>query len=307
MRSRGIGAVLLTAWTLGAAAGQGPVFESGTELVRVTVSVVDRDGQPVSGLTARDFAVEEDGVPQQIRTFVRGDDPAPDLPTHLGLLFDTSGSMGDDIELSRTAAIRFLNGLPEAADMTLVDFDSEVRVTRFGQADFPRLVERIRQRRPRGLTALYDALGVYLDGASSNEGRTVLVVYTDGGDTQSALSYRDTLALVRTSDVTIYVVGFLSRQSGVGRLQQRAMLSQLAEASGGLAYFPGGLRDVDQAYAQILAQVRGQYTLGYVSTNTAADGQWREVGLRLTRPDLSRVRLLARDGYFARLDPVAVP
>jgi hypothetical protein len=86
--------------------------------------------------------------------------------------------------------------------MTLVDFDSEVRVATYGQNDFPRLVERIRGREPEGWTAMYDALGVYLHGAAGNEGRTILALYTDGGDTRSAIALGDLMTLVRASDVT---------------------------------------------------------------------------------------------------------
>jgi hypothetical protein len=93
-----------------------------------------------------------------------------------------------DIDLARTAAIRFLNTLSEAVDMTLVDFDTEIRLAKYGQLDFPRLVERIRSRRPSGGTAMYDALGLYLNGAVENDGRTVLVLFTDGGDTRSSLA-----------------------------------------------------------------------------------------------------------------------
>ena len=128
---------------------------------------------------------------------------------HLGLMLDTSGSMEADLKLARSAAIKFLNLLPEAEDITLVDFDTEVRVTRYPQRDFARLVERIRQRKPDGWTALYDALGDYLDGAGQQDGRKVLVMYTDGGDTRSALSFSETLTLLKASQVTVYAVGLV--------------------------------------------------------------------------------------------------
>src|SRR4030095_4805398 len=108
-----------------------------------------------------------------------------------GLMLDASGSMAADLKLARSAAIRFLNLLPDAQDVTLVDFDTQVRITKYPQRDFPRLIERIRQRKPDGWTALYDALGTYLDGADSQEGRKVLVMYTDGADSRSALSFPD--------------------------------------------------------------------------------------------------------------------
>jgi VWFA-related protein len=222
---------------------------------------------------------------------------APEL--HIGLLFDTSGSMGADIALSRSAAVRFLNLLPEAKDITLVDFDTEVRVARYGQQDFPRLVERIRARKPSGFTAMYDALGVYLDGASAMQGRKILVIFTDGGDTNSAIRFDDVVTLVRASDVTVYSVGFLENQLGSVRAEQRLRLTQLAGESGGEAFFPSEMKQIEQAYDRILAQIRAQYTVGYISTNAATDGRWRKVEIKLRRPNARDLRVQARKGYFA--------
>ena len=183
--------------------------------------------------------------------------------------------------------------------MTLVDFDTEVRVAKYGQQDFPRMVERIRARRPDGSTALYDALGVYLDGASEDEGRTILVLYTDGGDTRSALAFSDVMTLIRASDVTIYTVGFLEHQSSNLRVEQRARLFQIAEATGGQAFFPSAMKDVEAAYDKIVAQIRAQYSFGYASTNATHDGQWRKVEIRVKRPDLKDLKIQTRRGYFA--------
>jgi len=278
---------------------QRPVFRAVTDLVTVGVTVSTR-GDPVSPRLTRDeFEVHEDGVPQSVSYFATGDDAATTPPLHLGLLFDTSGSMGEDIQLARTAAIKFLNTLPEAVDVTLVDFDTEVRAARFTQADFPRLVERIRSRKPQGFTAIYDALGVYLDGSANDDGRTILVVFSDGGDTRSALRFSEVLTLLRASDVTVYSIGLIQNQSASVQTAQRASLTRLAEESGGEAFFPRSMRDVETAYVAIEAQIRGQYTLGYLSTNTARDGRWRRVDVRVRREGLRGVEVRTRRGYFA--------
>jgi len=277
--------------------GQQATFRAGIDLVQMGVTVTDRKGEFIADLTRDDFEVIEDGRKQTLTYFASGIDET--IPLHVGLLFDTSGSMGEDINLSRSAAIRFLNTLSQAEDMTLVDFDTEVRVTTYGQRDFPRMVERIRGRKPGGFTAMYDALGVFLDGATENEGRTILVVYTDGGDTRSALGFNDALTLIRSSDVTIHSVGFLSNQPGSVRTNQRMRLTEIAETTGGQAFFPSAMKDVEQAYDTIVAQIRNQYTLGYVSTNTAQDGTWRRVQIRVARPGLRDIRLQSRRGYFA--------
>ena len=136
------------------------VFRSGVDLVHLGVTVVGKDGQPVSGLRAEDFVIQEEGREQGIAYFTRGlDNDLETMPLHLGVLFDASGSMDRDAGFAKTAAIKFLRDLNFAVDMTLVSFDTEVRVSRFGQSDFPRLVERLRGQETGGMTALYDALG----------------------------------------------------------------------------------------------------------------------------------------------------
>ncbi len=276
------------------------VFRTGIDLVNVGVTVVDRKGQLVTSLAPEDFVLLEEGRPQQVQYFARGlriEDAPP--PLHLGLLFDTSGSMVEDLSFSRSAAIKFLNAMPEAEDMTVVDFDTEVRVFKYGQQDFARLVERLRSRKPDGWTALYDALGVYLDGAAALTGRRILVIYTDGGDTRSALTFSEVLDLIKASDVTVYAIGFLEHQSSSTRLEQRLRLQQLAETSGGLAFFPSSIKQLDEMYEKVRNEITAQYTLGFQSTNLKADGAWRSLEVKLARPDLKGLKVRARKGYFA--------
>ena len=289
----------LVTGTLALVEGQQARFRAGIDLVQVGVTVTDRRGNFITDLNAEDFEIVEEGRKQTVTYFAHGDQSAEAPPLHVGLLFDTSGSMGEDIKLARSAAIRFLNTLSDAVDMTLVDFDTEVRVATYEQHDFPRMVERIRGRQPRGWTAMYDALGVYLDGAAENEGRTILVLYTDGGDTRSAIAFGDVMTLVRASDVTIHAVGFLEHQLSAARMGQRLRLMEIAETTGGQAFFPSAMQDIEVAYDKVVAQIRAQYSLGYSSTSTAQDGRWRKIDIRLKRPDLTDARVQSRKGYFA--------
>jgi Ca-activated chloride channel family protein len=278
-------------------AAQTPTFRTGIDLATFGVTIVDRKGEYLTDLNAEDFEIVEDGQKQTLKYFARGTDLESGPEMHVGLLFDTSGSMTEDIKLSRSAAVKFLNTLSEAKDMTLVDFDTEVRVAKYGQRDFPRMVERIRGRTPDGNTALYDAMGVYLDGASEDDGRKILVVYTDGGDTQSTISFGDLMTLLRASDATVYPVGFLEHSRG--HIEERAHLMQIAEATGGQAFFPTTMKDIEAAYDKVVAQIRAQYSLAYTSTNTKQDGAWRKVEIKVSRPDLKGTKILARRGYFA--------
>jgi len=298
MHRLGIVAALLVA-SAGVASGQ-KVFRAGVDLVHFGVVVTDRSGAPVLGLTADDFEIIEQGTAQKIKFFAGGQ-PASAPPLHLGFMIDNSGSMIQDIKDVRTAAIKFLNTVENVIDVTLTDFDTEVRVARFGPDDFPRLIERIRGRKPDGYTALYDALGVYLDGASTQTGDKILVLYTDGGDTRSAINQGELLELLKASDVTVYSIGYLQYQ-GSGRQDQQQILTRFAAATGGQAFFPSSLKDLDGMYDRILRDIAARYSLGYVSSNQTLDGAWREVKIRLVnKPEFRHAKIRTRLGYFAAM------
>lgn len=294
MRLAAAAAFVLSAGLAGTTA---PQFRSGVDVVNFVVVATDRKGI-VTELSRDDFRVFEDGAPQDITYFGRGDITAQ-TPLRLGLLMDVSGSMGADIELARTAAIRFMNAVEHARDITLVDFDTEVRLARFSQDDFPRLIERIRSRKPDGWTAFYDAIQAYVNGVAMEDGQKVLVVYTDGGDTRSRVSMRQVIELLKMVDVTVYAIGFVSNQPQSARMDQRLKLQQLADATGGAAYFPGSKDELSKMYDRILDELNGRYTLGYVSTNTDRRPGWRKVDIRVSNPAFKNVKLRSRDGYYA--------
>ncbi len=294
--------VALVGLTAGLFPQQRQPFRAGVDLVNFGVAVVDKQGKPVTGLTADDFQIVENGKPQTLKFFAAGlPDEAP--PLHLGLLLDTSGSMADDLKDARAAAVKFVNALDRAADFTLVDFATDVRVARFGRDDYPRLVERIRARKADGWTALYDAIGVYLDGAQTQDGQKVLVLYTDGGDTTSSLTFQGMIDLLKASDVTVFAVGYLEHQSSSGRIQQRTELERAADITGGRAYFPAIARDLDGVFDKIREELAARYSLGYVSTDPRTDGAWRSVEVKLLRKDLKGVKLRSRAGYYAPYKP----
>ncbi|MBZ5558954.1 MAG: VWA domain-containing protein [Acidobacteriia bacterium] len=279
---------------------QVPVFRTGIDLVNLGVTVTDKKGVLVTDLKAEDFEILEDGRKQTVRYFSAGDRPAdaPALAMHLGLLLDVSDSMGEDMSFSKTASIKFLNMLTDAVDITVVDFDTEVRTARYSQSEFARLIERIRQKKAAGNTALYDAIGTYLDGAAGQDGRKIMLLYTDGGDNQSSLGYGELMNLLKASDVTVYAIGELEHQSATTKTQQRMILQQIADVTGGQAFFPTAVKELDNVYAKVLAEIRAQYTLGYSSTNEKTDGAWRKVDVKIVRKDAKDLRLRSRKGYF---------
>lgn len=285
-----------------AAFQQAPVFKGGVDLVNFGVTVTDKKGNLVSDLAAEDFDLFEDGKQQPVTYFAVGEPDADEQqpPLHLGLLLDVSGSMEDDLSFTKTASIKFLNRLADAVDTTIVDFDTEVRLARFSQEAFARarLIERIRGTKVSGYTAIYDAVGVYLDAAAGQGGRTVMLLYTDGGDTRSSLPFGDLRDLLKASDVTMYVIGMLTHQPQSVQSSQRMTMLQLAELTGGQAFFPQSAKDLDGFYDKVLAQIRAQYTLGYTSANRRTDGSWRKVEIRVRR-DARGLRVRARQGYYA--------
>lgn len=290
-------ALALTAITVASAQ---QTFRTAVDLVHFGVVVTDKQGSPITGLTAEDFEVKEAGKLQTIKFFTAGD-PTAAPPLHLGFLLDTSGSMEDDLKDVRTAAIKFLNAMDQAEDITLVDFDTEVRMSRYSGSEYARLIERIRERKADGMTALYDALGVYLSGTAEQTGQKVLIMYTDGGDTRSTLTISEVRDLLKASDVTVYVVGYLEHQLSSVRTTQRMDLARFATMTGGLALFPTSLKEVDKMYEKIEREIGARYSLGYTSTDDRWDGSWRNVEIRLKRPELKGAKLRTRDGYFAPL------
>ena len=301
---RPLAAAAVLFFAIGPIAAQ-QTFRTEVDLVHFSLVVTDKQGAPITGLTAEDFEVTEAGKAQAIKFFAAGD-PETAPPLHIGFLLDTSGSMEEDIKDVRTAAVKFLNAMESAVDITLVDFDTEVRVARYAAADYPRLIERIRGRKPDGYTALYDALGVYLNGADGQGGQKVLIMYTDGGDTRSALNQKDVIDLLRASDVTVYVVGYLEHQ-GSAATAQRQQLDHFAQMTGGQAFFPVSVKEIDKMYDKIQREIAARYSIGYMSSDERTNGAWRRVDIKLKRPDLKGARLRTRDGYFAKLKEASRP
>ena len=279
-------------------AGQQQRFQSGVELVHLPVTVLGKAGQMVRGLKATDFAVLEAGRPQEVTVFAEGTS-VRSLPLHLGLLLDTSESMEGDLSAAANAAVRFVTALDDAVDVTFVDFDTEVRLARFQPDSYPQLFSRVRQRKAGGSTALYDAVGLYLRRAMDRDGEHVLLLYTDGGDSSSSISFGTLQKMLRGGNVVVYAIGYLENQARDSRIQQQLRVTQIARDTGGEAFFPTSEDEVKTIYAKILDELQSRYTLGYVSTNTRKDGAWRKVEVHVSRPDLKGVKVRTRPGYFA--------
>ncbi|HET7292350.1 MAG TPA: VWA domain-containing protein [Vicinamibacteria bacterium] len=296
---------------------RGPVFPIDLEMVNLTLSVRDEDGMLVGDLGADEFVVYEDGRPQTITLFARagdggsageaaeGSDEARRgeraLTLDLGMLFDTSESMIKEMRFAQEAASRFLESIPRARDLLTVFFDQDIRVSRYDSEHQQGLMARIFESKGGGNTALYDAITVYISRVTDTSGRKILVLFTDGEENTSATSLQELLALVRSSTVTIYPIAFTGHYAiGSNRgLSARSFLQNLADLSGGRVFTPRTSRDLPGIYEKILAELKAQYVIGYVSDNADRDGGYRKLRVEVKREGL---KVRARQGYTAPRD-----
>ena len=275
-----------------------PQFSTESDLVVLHVNVFDRRGDAVPQLTRDVFHVVEDGKPQAITVFT-----GESSPVAVGLVVDNSSSM-----LTRRAMV--LAGLkafaessqPEDQAFTIV-FNEDVRRALPGSVNFtnnPTLLQASVNAAPAGgKTALHDAVIAGLDHlATAERQKRVLVVLTDGEDNASRHSEDEMLRRVDQSDALIYTVSTAQLDAGVGN---ERLLRKLARASGGSAYTPKAERDVVEAFSNIAGKVRQGYTLGYVPTNSAHDGTYRHLIVRVLIPGQRAPAVHVRDGYLAPL------
>src|ERR1700722_8746322 len=278
-------------------------LKSVVDLVVLHATVVDDKGQFVPGLTGNDFRVFEDKVEQKISVFSK-----EDIPVTMGLVIDNSGSMKKKRPQVNAAALSFVRTSNPADEVFVVNFNDEYYLDL--DEDFTsnpqELHEALEKIDTRGSTALYDAIVGSLDHLKKgHKDKRVLLVITDGDDDASRETFPYTLKAAVESNAVIYAIGVFSDDD---RKNQKKMvrkskkdLTDLAEATGGLAFFPERLEDVDPVCAEVARDIRNQYTLGYYPTNTATDGTFRAVKVDLIPPKgKGKLSLRTRSGYYAR-------
>ena len=304
MGSPAVPVALALAALAAVAAAQTPTFPIALEEVHVAFSVRNARGNLVTNLTAADVEVKEDGRRQEVQLFARAIDEGQDtaaareaLALDLGLALDTSTSMLEELKLSQQAATRFLEAIPRARELYTIFFDEDIRVSRYDSENQQGLYDRIHASKGGGNTALYDAIAVYLSRVQDGSGRKVLVLFTDGDDTRSALGFGDLMKLVRSGRVTIYPIAFGMQGRGAGTLRPRAVLQELATTTGGEVFTPRSSRDLAAIYDRILEDLAAQYVIGYISDNPARDGKLRRIKVTTKVPGLV---VRHRSGYTPR-------
>jgi VWFA-related protein len=266
------------------------------DLVVFNVTVTDSKGRHVSGLGASDFHILEENRLQDITLF-----KAEDVPASIGLIVDNSGSMHDKRADVAKAALAFASASNSEDEMFVVNFNEKVYLGLPSSIRFTNDLDQIRsallRTAPAGLTALYDALALGIEHLKAGtRDRKAIVVLSDGGDNASRQRLDDVLQIAQQSSATIYTIGFYD-DADLDR-NPRA-LRKMAELSGGRAYFPDSLSDLEQVWRDIASGIRSQYTIGYHSSNPNRDGMFRKVKITASRDGGRGLRVTTRAGYLA--------
>lgn len=275
------------------------IFRAGVDVVSLNVTVVDGKNRYVTDLGEQEFAVFEDGSKQELIFFNR-----TSLPIALSLLIDTSASMEQRLGVAQEAAIGFAQKLRSQDLAQVVDFDSRVEITQDFTSDVAKIEKAIRATAPGGSTSLHNAIYISLKElakirAKSQDDvrRQAIVVLSDGEDTSSLVSYEEVLELAKRSETSVYTIGLQPREITASRGFREAefILRQLAQETGGRAFFPSKAEELNAIYQQISDELSSQYTVGYASKNGRRDGSWRRVVVQVARPNLTT---RSKRGYY---------
>lgn len=281
------------------APAQPPAFRAGVDVVSLNITVTDRDGRFVTDLEATDFHVFEDGVQQEVTFFTK-----TQLPIALALLIDTSASMDEKMATAQEAAIGFAQRLRPEDLAEIVDFDSRVDILQRFTNDILELERAVRQTSAGGSTSLYNAIYIALRELAkaplreADVRREAIIVLSDGEDTSSLVTFDEVLELAKRSDTAIYSIGLQSDdiRARSGFREADFVLRQLAQETGGRAFFPERIEELPQIYQQISDELSSQYAVGYISANPLRNGQWRRI---IVRADRESVQPRTKQGYYA--------
>jgi Ca-activated chloride channel family protein len=277
-------------------AAQEMTLHMDVKLVNVFVNVTDQNGAIVGGLTRDDFALAEDGRPQQIAVFER----QSELPLNLTLAIDTSGSVHKDMTEEADAARRFAHALLRSQDqMSLLQFATEVRELTPFTNKLSQIDRGLGQLRSDWATALYDAVCLGSERLGGKQGRKVLVLVSDGDDTAKSSTYAQAVEDALRNEVMIYSIIDVPIEASAGRdLGGEHALITLAEETGGKSFYvsDGGL---DKAFARVSDDLRTQYLLGYYPKNQEPGRAFHRVQVNIPRAATQAFNIRHRTGYYA--------
>jgi len=279
--------------------------------VRLPITVTDKKGQFVPGLSRSDFLIYEDKVPQTIETF--SDDISQTTPLYIGVLIDTSASTAGKLKFQQESAMNFIQTVvkPRKDRVLYGTFDDEVKLRQDFTDKLDLLDRAVYATKQTGThTSLYDAVWQFCDEKMrAAPGRRVLVLVTDGGDTYSRASMRDAIDIAQRTETTVFTIstkaGFLSTVPGVEAGQvadaNDRVLQSMAEETGGIAFFTGDMLSLERSFTKISKELRAQYLVTYNPENKKYDGSFRKIEVKLAqgRGDL---KVRTKRGYKAISD-----
>lgn len=279
------------------AAAQDAVFRTNVRLVRLLVTVKDQQGAPALGLDKRNFKIYDNGVEQEIGVFERH----TSQPLSVAILIDTSGSTGKELKYETDSVIRFTRtlfgeGNPEDR-ACLYSFNWEVVLRTAYTRSAQQIDRNVRGLKGEGGTSLYDALWFASRDMEDREGRHVIIVVTDGGDTTSSHTFHQALETTQLADAVIYPILVMPITNDAGRnIGGENALTTFAEGTGGHVFAPSVGTQLDEAFAQILRELRTQYLIGYYPKSVPhTKDRFHKLRIAVDQPGL---RVQSRSGYY---------
>jgi len=298
--------LLLFCWIATPQTGKPPVnpssgddvtFRADTRLVVLPISVADKNGKLVTDLKQSSFKVFENGIEQPIKVFKR-----EDVPVSLGIIIDNSGSMKEKRQKVEIASLDMVKASNPQDEVFIVNFNDEPWLDVPMTSDIKAMQEGIARIDSRGGTAMRDAISGGIDYLKKQAKRQkkVLLVITDGNDNASTINLERLVSRSQQDEILIFSIGLLNEEERhEARIAKRA-LDTLARETGGLAFYPKGVADVDQIALQVAHEIRNQYTLAYSPTSPQMDGSFRQIKVTVNGPGHPLVR--TRTGYYATPD-----
>ena len=297
-------AVVLVAGTLAVAQDTGQANSAVTSikvdvgLVNLQVTVNDRTGRPYAALKAENFRVYDNGTEQAIHHF-----NSDDVPFTMGLVLDRSGSMFMMMKEVYQAAFHTILSSKAEDEFFISTFNEQSGIQQDFTTDRQVLEQQLKQVKAGGATALYDAILEAVDHVrQGHHDKKALLVVTDGDDNSSTHRFEEVLERARQENVAIYVVGMFDKWDVMDEKTLKKLLTEVAEATGGKAYFPRTVKECEQACIAIAQELRQQYAVGYYPSLQARDGAWHNVQVKLQlAKDLENLGLVLRTraGYYA--------
>jgi VWFA-related protein len=272
-------------------------FRSDTRLVVLHASVTDRHGKLLTNLDRNAFSVFENGRPQQVKIFHR-----EDVPVSLGIIIDDSGSMASKRTRVEAAALALVRESNPQDEVFIVNFNDDAFLDVPFTNDIHKMEQGLARIDSRGGTAMRDAISMSLDYMrdKAKKDKKVLMVITDGNDNASNISLERVVARSNQSDTLVYAIGLFTEEEKHEATKARRALNELASATGGLAFYPKEVSDVQNLAIEIARDIRSQYTIAYSPEIQQLDGSYRQIKVTVKAPGKPVVR--TRSGYYATPD-----